>query len=530
MKRHSGHWFLLCLMVAASMVFFPPHPAGAAELAKEQVVRLGSDVDDIGTVDPHFATKIGEDRIYRCIYEGLLMHPPGEMNMDKIQPCIAESYSLGSDKLTWTFKLRKGIKWHEGYGDFTAEDVKFSIERVLDPKTGSPFRSSLSMVDRVTIVDPYTVQVKTKTIVPDFPAYMVDYQAGYVVCKKAVEKLGNDIKYHPIGTGPFKYQSYSPKENFTLVANEDYWGGRPILMKIIVIFMPDDSTRELALRKGEVEAISLPAKQEWIDRARKAGFDVNLTSPANTFALYFNPTKKPLDNIKVRQALCHAIDIQELVTYLGKDVAKPEVSPLPSGYRGHTEEVVRYEYNPEKAKRLLVEAGFPAGFKMSMNVSNSNIYLQPMQIIQEKWKKVGVELVLNVVDHPTYHKLIRQDLNPVVIYGAYRYPLTGTAYLTQFYHSAAIITRPTAVTNFSHYGETLPGVDKLLDDALYELNAEKQKALWVKAQQQIMQDAIAFPLLTRYYAMAKAKTLETGFEQKSWSFYDFRTMSRILRP
>jgi peptide/nickel transport system substrate-binding protein len=359
---------------------------------------------------------------------------------------------------------------------------------------------------------------------------MVDYQAGYVVCKKAVEKLGNDIKYHPIGTGPFKYQSYSPKENFTLVANEDYWGGRPILMKIIVIFMPDDSTRELALRKGEVEAISLPAKQEWIDRARKAGFDVNLTSPANTFALYFNPTKKPLDNIKVRQALCHAIDIQELVTYLGKDVAKPEVSPLPSGYRGHTEEVVRYEYNPEKAKRLLVEAGFPAGFKMSMNVSNSNIYLQPMQIIQEKWKKVGVELVLNVVDHPTYHKLIRQDLNPVVIYGAYRYPLTGTAYLTQFYHSAAIITRPTAVTNFSHYGETLPGVDKLLDDALYELNAEKQKALWVKAQQQIMQDAIAFPLLTRYYAMAKAKTLDTGFEQKSWSFYDFRTMSRILRP
>jgi peptide/nickel transport system substrate-binding protein len=137
---------------------------------------------------------------------------------------------------------------------------------------------------------------------------------------------------------------------------------------------------------------------------------------------------------------------------------------------------------------------------------------------------------LNVVDHPTYHKLIRQDLNPVVIYGAYRYPLTGTAYLTQFYHSAAIITRPTAVTNFSHYGETLPGVDKLLDDALYELNAEKQKALWVKAQQQIMQDAIAFPLLTRYYAMAKAKTLDTGFEQKSWSFYDFRTMSRILRP
>ena len=209
-------------------------------------------------------------------------------------------------------------------------------------------------------------------------------------------------------------------------------------------------------------------------------------------------------------------------------MAKAEYSPLPAGYVGHTDDVVRYEYDPAKAKSLLAEAGYPDGFKMSMNISNSNIYLPPMQVIQEEWKKIGVQMELNVVDHPTYHKLIRQDVNPVVIYGAYRYPLTGNIYLTQFYHSDSIVGKPTAVINFSHYGEALPGVDKYIDDARYELDVEKQKALWVAAQKQIKKDAVSFPLFTRLYAMAKTKHLDLGFEQKSQSFYDIRETARIV--
>lgn len=512
-----------------ALTFLPVAVAHAVDLAEEQIARLAVSVADIGTVDPHFAVKIGESPIVRMVYESLLRHPPGEINIEKIQPSLAERWEVGPDKLTWTFYLRKGVKWHEGYGELTAEDVKFSMERLVDPNVGSPFRKNLAAIENVTVVDPYTVKIKTKNVVPDLPALLVDYQAGYVVCKKAVEKLGKDLTYHPVGTGPFRFQSYKPRESFTLVANEDYWRGKPILKEVMVLFMPDNSTRELALRNGEVHAINIPAKQEWIDRLRKAGFDVNLTSPANMFVLHFNMTKKPLDNIKVRQALCHAISREELIAFLGKDVAKPEYSPLASGYVGHTDDVVRYEYNPEKAKNLLAEAGYPNGFKLSMNISNSAIYLPPMQVVQEQWKKIGVDLELKVVDHPTYHKLIRQDVNPVVIYGAYRYPLTGNIYLTQFYHSESIIGKPTAIINFSHYGEVIPGVDKYIDDARYELSVEKQKALWMRAQKQIKRDAVSFPLFTRLYAMAKAKNLDLGFEQKSWSIYDFRDTTRILK-
>jgi len=398
------------------------------------------------------------------------------------------------------------------------------MERVLNPDVGSPARKRLPAMENITIVDPYTIQIKTQKIVTDLPALLVNEMPGYVMCKKAVQKLGKDIKYQPIGTGPFMFSSYKPRESITLTANDAYWRGKPLLRKVLVSYIPDHATRELALRNGEVDAINIPAKQEWIDRLRKAGFEVNLTSPANMFVLHFNLTKKPLDDIRVRKTLCYAIDRQTLINYLGKDVAKPEYSPLPSGYVGHTDDVARYPYNPEKAKTLLAEAGLAKGFEMSMNISNSNIYLPPLQVIQEMWKKIGVTLKLNVVDHPTYHKLIRKDANPVVIYGAYLYPLTGN-----IYHSASIIGKPTAIINFSHYGEAISGVDQYIDDARYELDVEKQKSLWIKAQKRIKRDAVSFPLFTRAYAMAKAKYFDLGFEQKSFSFYRITETARILK-
>lgn len=511
---------MLAVMTTALLLAVPA-------TARTDTVRLAVGVDDIGTLDPHFSTRIGEVPIIRMIYEPMMRHPPGEINIEEIEPALAERWELEDDKLTWNFYLRKGVQWHEGYGEFTAEDVKFSLERVLDEKTGTPFRKKLLFIDSITVINPYQVQIKTKEIVPFFPALLVDNQQGFIVCKKAVEKLGRDIKFHPIGTGPFKFHSYKPRESFTLTANTDYWRGRPKLSRVVVSFIPDNSTRELALRSGEVHAVNIPAKQEWIDRMKKAGMDVNLTSPANMFVLHYNMTIKPLDNINVRRALCHAIDRQEIINFLGKDVAKVEISPLPSGYVGHTEDVIRYEHSVAKAKELLEKAGYADGFTLEMNISNSDIYLPPMQVIQEQWKKIGVTLKLNVVDHPTYHKLIRQDVNPVVIYGAYRYPLTGDIYLTQFYHSESIVGKKTAIINFSHYGDILDSVDEYIDDARYETNLKKQKALWEEAQKQIKKDAVSFPLFTRVYAMAKTPKLELGFEQKSWSFYDIKETSYI---
>src|SRR5690606_22613227 len=160
-------------------------------------------------------------------------------------------------------------------------------------------------------------------------------------------------------------------------------------------------------------------------------------------------------------------------------------SPLPEGYRGHTGDVARYDYDEGKAKALLAEAGQGKGMSVKLPISNNNIYLQPMQIIQEQWRKVGVNLELNVVDHPTYHRLIRENLGPAVIYGALRPPLDCNRHLNEFYRSASIIGTPTAATNSSHYAT----VDAELDGAATEKDTAKQEALWQQVQKQVMADA-----------------------------------------
>ncbi|MCG5487300.1 MAG: hypothetical protein KK482_27130 [Sinorhizobium meliloti] len=520
LKRRSFNFALGTLALTV-----PFQSLSAQELQEKQQLRYAVGTDDIKTLDPHFSVGTGE--IVGIYYEGLLAFPDGVATNERLEAGLATEWSVGEDQVTWTFKLRKGVQWHEGHGEFTAEDVKFSIERVKDPKVGSPFADNLSAIASVTVIDPHTVEIKTSRVEPSLPALLVNYQAGYIVSKHAVE-AGVDLSTHPIGTGPFMFQEYRARENQAAVRNQKYWGGTPTIERFTILFMADDSTRELALRSGDVHAIELPARQDAVDRMRNdAGMTVDLMAPANMFSLLFNLKHKPLDDIRVRKALAGAIDRNTLVQFLGKDVATLEISPLPSGYLGHTEDVPLTPYDIQKSKALLEEAGHADGLNLSMTISNSNIYLPPMQVIQEMWKQIGVNLELKVIDHPTYHRLIREDVNPVVIYGASRYPLTGTVYLTQFYHSKSAIGKPTASLNFSHYGEVIPGVDQLLDQALSELDEKKQVDLWEAAQRKITEDVVSVPLLTRKFAAARSPKLDLGSEPKS--LYDFNEKTRLLK-
>lgn len=499
-------------------------PTLAQELAANQTVRLGLGVDDIRTLDPQFSTGVGETPIVEFVYEALTKFPDGVIDPTRIEPSLAESWEVQPDGLTWIVKLRKNVQWHEGYGEFTADDVLFSYNRLKEAKTGSPFRANLAPIATIEKIDPHTVKFTTKDPVPNLPALLVNANKAFIMSHVASEK-GIDFRTHPIGTGPFQYQTYKPRESFTLKRNDKYWAGRPIIETIVAQFMSNGSTRELALRSGDVQAIDLAATQDTIDRMRKAKMQVSLTAPANTYILYLNPKIKPFDDIKVRKALSYAIDRKAMSKFLGQEVSAEEISPLPAGYIGHTDDVARYDFDMQKAKALLTEAGYPNGFSASLPISNNNIYLQPMQIIQEQWRKIGVNLTLNVVDHPTYHRLIRQDTSPAVIYGAYRYPLDGIRYLDEFFHSKSIIGTPTAATNFSHYDK----VDAELDAARSEKDPAKQIQLWQQAQKKIMADAMAIPLFTRKYALAHNPKLDLGHEQKSYSFYTFSKDSRLLR-
>lgn len=502
-------------------------PVLAQELAAQQVARLGVGVDDIATVDPHISIGTGEWPIYAPVYEALVHFPQGSMDGSDLQPGLATDWSLDDSGLVWTFNLREGVEWHGGYGPFTADDVVFSIGRVLDPQAGSPFREMLDAVENIEAIDDLTVEITTSSVLPNLPALLVNHNAGYIVSRAAIED-GIDLRTHPVGTGPFMFEEYRPRESFSLVANPDYWNGAPTLERLVVQFMPDGATRELALISGEIHGIEIPAAQDNVERLRANGMEVDLTAPANMFTLMMNLTIDPISDIKVREALAAGIDRDAMVGFFGEDVSYAEYSPLPQGYVGHTSDVNWIEYDPERARELLAEAGFEDGLSLSMAISNSNIYLPPMQVIQEMWNAIGVTLQLNVVDHPTYHSMIRENSNPVVLYGAFRYPFDGNEYLTQFYHSEAAVGQPGAITNFSHVGQVGASIDDLIEAARIETDADEQVRLWEEAQQVIMDEIAAVPLYTRNYALARSPKLDLGFETRSRSMYQISENARIL--
>lgn len=519
----------LALALAAGMA---PAVHGQ-ELADRQVLTVGLPSGDVLTMDPHFSTRVGEVEIVRSIYEGLLLFPPGEMNLEKLRPGLAERWEVSPDGLTYTFHLRRGVQWHHGYGEFTSEDVVFSLNRVRDPEVGSAWREHLAGVADIEAADRYTVVVRLNAPDPFFPGRVANNNAGFIVSKKAVEELGDQIRIRPIGTGPFQLESYSPRDRVVLVGNKNYWGGTPILEQVNYVFMPDISSRFLALTAGEIQAGALPYEQEWIDRARAMGLVVDLTSPANTYHIHYNMTIPPLDDLRVRQALSYAINRDEIIAFSGPDIARPEYSPVPEGYFGHTTEGIEmYHYDPDRARELLAEAGYPDGLHLGrVYMSESDIYLPIMEVIQNQWQRVGVTMDLTVVDHATYHARIRENANSVVLYAAYRFPQTAAIYMEQFYAAPAAIGQPTAITNFSHYGVVIPGIDDLLQAAI-EAGAgdlELQRPYYEEAQRRITRDAPSLTFMTRHYVMARQPYFDPGHEQKSYPLYDLEVNSRLLK-
>lgn len=195
---------------------------------------------------------------------------------------------------------------------------------------------------------------------------------------------------------------------------------------------------------------------------------------------------------------------------MGKDVTQLNFAVVPNGYLGHSNDVVRYEYNVDKAKALLKEAGYPDGFKTKAIISKRPPLLAPMQILQEQLRRAGITLELDVVEHATYHEQIRKDLSPLVLYGAARFPIADT-YLTQFYHSRSIVATPTAVTNFSH--NTV--ADAEIDAARSEADPQKQKDLWQQAPQKIMDACMAYPFLELLQVWVRKDNLDYGYDLKA---------------
>jgi peptide/nickel transport system substrate-binding protein len=472
----------------------------------ETTIHIGLTASDTPSLDPHVSTATSETVIFAHIFSGLVRFRPGRMSAALMEPDLAESWDASADGTVWTFRLRRGVQFHHGYGELTADDVVYSLQRASDPKRSS-VSSDYDSFDRIEAVDRYTVRITLKAPVPSLLGLVANYHGGNIISKKAADELGDGFKQHPIGTGPYMFDAYQPKQSITLIANKGYFRGAPKIDRLDFKFIPSDASRELAYEKGELDVFSGVREERWVKRMQQNPNNlVDVFDPGELRTLHFNTAIKPLDDIRVRRAIAYAIDREDFIKLAGESVTRLDWSPVPDGYIGGTDEVPHFEYDPEKAKALLKEAGYGNGLKLSVIITKLSALLKPMEVVQEQLRKVGIQLDLNVVEHAVFHAQIRKDLSALVLYGAARFPVADS-YLTPFYHSQSSIGRPTAVTNFSHCN----AADAEIEAARHETNLQKQLAIWETAQRKIIESVCAVPLFEQLQVWVRRKSIDYGY-------------------
>jgi peptide/nickel transport system substrate-binding protein len=495
--------------------------SATAQEGDRPVLRFAVNAADLASLDPHFASGTQDRTVADMIFNGLVRFAPG--NSAEMEPDLATEIptpEIVDGKQVWTFTLREGVMCHptadsEAY-ELTADDVVYSLQKSADPDRSAYAGDYEGMT--VEAVDDHTVAITMDTPLSEllFLPKVANYSGGFIVCSQAVEAMGDEaFRTNPVGTGPFMFESYTPQNSVVLTANDDFFRGAPLLGGVEVRYIADPSSRELGLQGGELDLIAGVNEAQWVDRINSEGnFTADVFGVAEAVWVNLNITQEPLDNPLVREAIALAISRDEHAALRGEPVSELIYSVVPAQLMpgGLTMEEaeaagVLYEQNIERARELMAEAGLPDGFSMDLITSEMTDYSANYEVLQAELAEIGITINLTVVDHATMHAQIREGVNPIVIYVAFR--PNANVYLSQFFHSDAIVVEGAApITNFSHYAE----IDDLIEQARAETDPEAQAELWQQANIQILEDLAAYPLYMQNLVYARVPELDYGHE------------------
>jgi peptide/nickel transport system substrate-binding protein len=439
---------------------------------------------DATTLDPQFVTDVPTSRMVMQIHQ-TLVYPDLKGN---IQPVLAESWTVSDDKLTWTFKLRKGVTFHDGT-PFNAESVKYTFDRIKDPEIGSPRKSTAKVIKEVKVIDEYTAAFITSKPFAPFLAQLSAYNLA-ILSPTAAKKYGKKYGEHPAGTGPFKLVSWSPGEKMIMARNENYWGNKALVDKLEVRVVPEDSSRVMLLLSGEVDVIaSVPPIM--IPKLKKSK-DVKIIQKTGFRTIYIglNNKVKPFDNLKVRQAVSHAINQEAIVKGVlggvGTIGGGLESPAIPGAHKN----LKPYKYDPTLAKKLLAEAGYPNGFE-TLFYTPTGRYLMDRQVaeaVQAQLKEIGINAKLQTPDWGALIALLNKyDKVPMFLMG--KGSPTGDLDLT------ATLTGACGA-RMNHFSHCDPEVDKLIDLQRGAVDVQERYKILAEIQERMYKNV---PAVVLYY-------------------------------
>lgn len=457
---------------------------------------------DPKTLDPHMSGSLAQIAIAQNSFNGLVRFPPGTVDVSTIEGDLAESWEKNDEATQWTFHLRQGVQWHKGYGEVTAEDIKASFERVIAPANGISSANHYKTVEKIETPDKYTIVFHLSQADPTFLTKVVAYYGGFIINTKALE--AGEI----VGTGPFVIDEYTTQDNVVAVKHKEFFRGEPKIDKVIYKVMSDPTAIDIAMDKGEIHISHGSSDPMWIaDREKNSDIILEYTQPLSIGIYFINQSKPPFDDIRVRQAIAYALDTKSYAESMVKnDNGGIPKGPIPSDVPG-VSDFGTYEFNVQKAKQLLKEAGYENGLTLPTQQTTPRASVaKPMLYAQDQLKEIGIELPLDQVDDTTYTQNTRKGMNSFLYNAFTRIPHMNIWLHDVFYGPSAVGT-PTGIINYSHYNKS----DELINQLLLEVDEEKATQLSEQIQKQIKDEYVAIPLVEYSVPEQRRKEVDLGY-------------------
>lgn len=468
-----------------------------------------ANVTDITNLDP---AKMVDDPTWAVgsqIYNWLVeLSPEGQ-----IVPSLATEWKPSDDGKAWTVRLRQGVKFQDGT-PFDAAAVKAHFERVVKPETASPFASDFGVIQGIETPDDYTVVFKLKNPYAPFLTAVLMSNGGAIPSPSAIEKWGKDYSQHPVGTGPFMFESWTPGQNVVLVRNKEYWGDKPYLDKVVFRPIPEPATRLAELQAGGVDLLVSLQPNDVKRLEADNSVKINKIPYFNVHHIVFNTKKPPLDDIEVRKALSLAIDVDTVVGKMLSGIATRAYSVVPEASWGFDQKLKKpYAYDPKEAARILEADGWKLGSdgfrykngkKLSLTLFSPN-HRYPndkeiMEFAQAQFKQIGIDAQLKVMEWGAYlDATYKRFEHEVMFIGWNLLDPDPLQFIDPFFKSDGWFRVP-QWTNAE--------LDGFLVKAGQSVSREERQQLYAKAQQIIADNYLVIPVFSRYSIVATAKAVE----------------------
>jgi peptide/nickel transport system substrate-binding protein len=423
-------------------------------------------------------------------------------------PGLALSWEVSKDQLSWTFKLRQGVKFHDGT-DFNADAVKVTLDSILDPKIGAMRRSVYTIIKTIEAIDPVTVKITTTSPFADLPFLLMD-DSAFIVSPTALNKLGvAEFGLHPVGTGPFKFVEWVANDHITLEANPDYWRGKPKVSRITYKIVPEAAARTAALRAGEADIVMGLSPNDLESLRKDPNLVIVQKDSLSQVTSEMRQTKPPFSDKRVRQAMNYAIDRKSIVNDVMRGVGRIADSPGPPGVWGSIS-LPPYEYNPDKAKQLLADAGYPNGFEGNLFYVSGRWGGddQVTQAMQAYWAAIGVKINIQKVDTAGLADMLSRDPNTMA--GWTTQQIRTSTYLD--YHLYRLFnTEAASMQGAQRSGYSNLKVDELLAKGRASFDLNERKQYYEDAQKLIWDDAAFVWVFVQQNVLGARKDV-TGYE------------------